>query len=260
MPFRVFLRHWWMALVLVALPVPVMAQTATGAPALPSWTLIPEDFSTVVCPDRATSSAMFASHIVATGNSFDTDRFMSGLRATGCEQTGGPITIVEVLARRGFGPEGSFNYLHYRGRRPDGAEVFGMVHEEGFINAPRTGLERRLQVYAPQRGVLDMTTLNAMIDGRGYRCASPGAANAVTRRVSSLPRRNGAVMLRPADVQRLLRTHGCSRLRTGRFTPEAITGDISYRTGAEGFESMMSLTATGPDGRPAGLIILSVGD
>jgi len=223
---------------------PLLAQTER----LPRRTDIPDDFSTVVCGNETQARVMFAQHYVSDGRYVDSQRLVDGLKLAGCEQTVGPIRIVAVLQRRQLeqGPGGT--YMLYRGQRPDGGVVFGIIHEGGNDNHPRTALERWYQDYAPG-GVLTATRG----ESQTYVCPTPLAAQRVVAAIPPMRNRGGANPQQLTAKRAALKAQRCT-LAVGQFRVTAVHRSAYVSRGFEAGENWTAVTATNAQGRVVGLL------
>lgn len=238
-----------------ALAVLLVAVGATGVSLaqplplpLPAKTDIPEDFSTVICPDEPAARRMLRNHHVEGRSWFDSPTFMRGLELTGCKQLSGPLQIKRVLDRKTLRSGPSNSYILYEATRPDGGIVYGTVHEEGNNRHPRTPLDRWFQTHAPVGWLQAKRGLR-----KTYVCQDPQAAKKVVAAIPPLRERgvNNPHRIRARDAA--IRTSGCTRTY-GRFRIAALHDSIFISTGYEAGESWTALTATDPRGRIVGLL------
>lgn len=235
----------WIALLLSAVSAPLLAQGLS----LPERRDIPEDYSAVICPNEAAASRMLRDfHAESQYRSLDTPKFMEGLKATGCEQHGGPLEIDAVLDRRPIGDGRDGPFIAFKAHRPDGTIVFGTVDEAGNNRHPRTELERWAQLHAPegvlQAGANDLPT---------YRCASPKAAQAVVAAIPQPGRPGVANPKLSAAFKTAIKAQGCS-LAMGKFRVTEIHDSAFISLGFEEGEEWTALTATDASGATVGLV------
>lgn len=212
---------------------------------LPARTDIPADFSTVICPGEAAAATMLRDHYAPAGNRYDIRTFMAGLKATGCVQASGPITIERVQARRRFPDE---TVLFYAGRRPGGQAVFGHVWEEGFVRHPRNHFERWLDLHAKDGKVPKFA--------KGVEIHVCPTVKAAQRVVAAIPPVHEPGVNNPHQVKALksgLRRHGC-KPGAGPFTVSAVHKSTFISRGNEAGEEWASLTATNTRGENLGLV------
>ena len=215
---------------------------------LPTKTDIPSDYSTVICPTRDAAQAMLGNHYVPDKNWFDGPIFFSGLKATGCNQESGPLRIVSVLGRKSIqaGPSGI--YLFYQAVRPNGETVYGVVHESGNNNHPRTPFERWLQTYAPG-GMLKILAA----EKRAYICKNPAVA---MKFVSSIPTATLKGVTKAKQLQAkaiALKSNGCA-YASGNYHVTAVHNETYINLGFEASEVWTAITARDARGQVVGLV------
>lgn len=227
---------------------------------LPEHTDIPEDYSTVICPDRSAAERMLTEfYAVAPAPRNHTHiipLFFEGLEATGCVQNGplkvGTITIETVLMRRSFdkadGPE---QVIAFQGVNGEGASLVGIVDETGNNAFPRSPLERWLQTHADG----DMLTVPV---GAGYVpptyiCPSLSAANASVAAIPSYETENVDEFIATTAFETALAANGCSRTE-GRYRITALGEDGVILCGYECAAVWTALEAETTGGETVGLI------
>jgi hypothetical protein len=222
---------------------------AQGEP-LPQRTDIREDFSTVICPSEAQARRMLREFYVPGGPWFDGQTFMRGLGITGCQQLSGPLEIREVVERKQVVDTPTSVYLMYRATRPDGASVFGIVHEAGNNRHPRTAEERWRQNYAPDGSVTANTDRRTT-----YQCPTPEAAMAV---IAAIPRlreneRGTKVSRQTRARDAALTANRCLRA-DGSYTVSKVHGGVFISLGYEAGQEWTALTVVDKQGRTVGLL------
>ncbi|MEM8696046.1 MAG: hypothetical protein AAGE05_08500 [Pseudomonadota bacterium] len=236
-----------------------MAFQTTPLP-LPERTDIPEDYSTVICPDRAAAERMLADfYAVAPAPRNHTHiipLFFEGLDATGCVQGGplkvGTITIETVLMRRSFDKaDGPGQVIAFQGVNAEGTPLVGIVDETGNNNFPRTPLERWLETYADG----DILTVRPGIGyvPPTYICPSLMAANASVAAIPNYETEATTEQAATAAFETALAANGCSRTE-GRYRITALGEDGVILCGYECAAHWTALEAETPDGRTIGLI------
>lgn len=211
---------------------------------LPAKTDVPDDLGGVVlCADDATSQRMYREYMI-DGNGttlIDFDAFFAGIKATGCVQSSGPITITRVDQRKKLN-DGS--YIRFVGVRPDGSPVYGIINEDANNRHPRTDLERWLYPRA-QNGVLTI----AAADKIGYVCATP----AIARKVVTAVPENGPSKKQQAAFKKALAANRCATAN-GKYSVKAVFESRWIDLGFEAGEEWTALTATNTNGKEIGLI------
>lgn len=227
-----------------------IAPPASASEPLPEKRDIPADYSTVICPNEASARALIADYYRLNDKAtFDIYRFFDGLKATGCEQSGGPIDIEEVLARRQIGVA---HHILYRGIRPTGDTVFGLVDEEGNNRTPRNALERWIETYATG-GFLNPSPQRSPAQKPTYLCPSPQAAQNVIAAIPAATER-GVLNARQLKAKlAALRASGCT-IAAGRYEVTAVHSSVFVSLGNEAGETWTALTAVDDRGHVVGLL------
>jgi hypothetical protein len=225
---------------------------------LPRRPDIPENFSTVICPDEASARQMLNEFHIRGAQSFDTSVFMIGLRRTGCDQKSGPIRITQVLQRKTVVPGQTESvYVLYRGERPDGSVVFGVIHEFGNDTFPRTPQERWLRNNA-RDGVVQAGANRR----RTYVCETPGQARGVIAAIPAIrdsERGREATRLLAARDRALRQEPGCRPVRDARYRVVDSHERAFISLGPDAGEEWTALTVTDSSGRTRGLLYDSGG-
>lgn len=223
---------------------------------LPARTDVPEDFSMVHCPDETATRTMLRDYYVKDNDWIDIPIFFKGLEATGCKQLSGPVTIVEVLERKSFraGPSGVHVAFRSVGSSGDlnGRQIFGIVHEFGNDQHPRTPFDRWKKTHAPDGAVTAKPT-----EKRVYVCPTPKAAMNV---VSSIPPVRNKGVNQPLQLrakEAAIKANRC-RWATGRYEVTALHTEVFISLGYESGEHWHALTAIDADGRLVGILHDSV--
>jgi hypothetical protein len=231
------------------LAMTIMKAAAEVEP-LPQRTDIPADYSTVICPAEPQARRMLREFYVAGGQWFNGQVFMSGLDITGCRQLGGPLQIREVLERKRVVDTETGIYLMYRAVRPDGASVFGIVHESGNNRHPRNPEERWRQTNAPEGHVIANTDKRTT-----YVCPTPEAAMAV---VAAIPRlrenERGTKVSRQARARDTALTASRCIRADGTYTVSKVHNSVFISLGYEAGQEWTALTVIDRQGRTVGLL------
>jgi hypothetical protein len=233
----------------VALPNPAQAQQEL----LPRRPDVAENFSTVICPDEAAARRMLDEFHVPGSGWFDTSLFMRGLGQTRCEQKGGPVRITTVLQRKTLVP-GQIEsvYVLYRGERPDGSPVFGIVHEYGNDTFPRTPEERWMK----------FNTKNGMVQAgqnrrKTYVCETAQQARRVVAAIPAIrgsERGKNATRLIAARDKALEQERGCRLVSGSQYRVVAIHEKAFISLGPDAGEEWTALSVTDSTGRTLGLL------
>jgi hypothetical protein len=224
--------------------------------ALPERTDIAAGFSTKICPDRAAAERLLADFYAPNRppiNLIDIPLFMRGLGETGCEQRSGPVVILEVLARRTLDlGSSSETHIAYRGRRPDGSEVWGVVDESWNNRIPRSPLEAFVQSYTNE-GWLPVRGDSPAGAARLLACPSAAAARAV---VAAIPEpRAGSERRSRRAFDRAIRAHRCTPTRPGSsFRVTTVHRSNWIDCGRECTTNWTPLTARTRQGLEVGLL------
>ena len=219
---------------------------------MPTRTDVSEDFSMVHCPNETATRTMLRDYYVKDKDWIDIPTFFNGLEATGCKQLSGPVTIVEVLERKSFraGPSGVHVAFRSIGSGADlnGIQIFGIVHEFGNNQHPRTPLDRWKQTHAP-----DGVVTAKPAEKRVYVCPTSKAAINV---VASIPPVRKKGVIQPLQIRvknAAIKTNRCS-WASGRYWVTALHTAVFISLGNEAGEYWHALTATDARGTPVGLL------
>jgi hypothetical protein len=220
---------------------------------LPRRADISEGFSTVICPDEAAARRMFDEFHVPGEQWLDTSAFMRGLRQTGCDQKSGPVRIAAVLQRKTMVPgQTESNYILYRGERPDGSVLFGIVHEFGNDTFPRTPEERWLRLHARNGMVVAGTNRR-----KTYVCATPEQARRVVAAIPAIrdsERGKAATRLMAARDKALQQESGCRPVNGTVYRVVRVHAKAFISLGPDAGEEWTALTVTDSVGRTVGLL------
>lgn len=228
---------------------------ATSEP-LPEHVDIPNEHSTVICPDQAAAQMMLNQYYrvqpAPNNHTIDIEHFFAGLRATGCSQDAerkGVVTILSAKSRATVElADGTERLLRYEGRDETGKVIAGIVSEDGNNSFPRTDLARWLSE----------RTSNGWLDARAgeeasifYRCKTPEAAKSV---VSSM---KGMEQAKETDFSKKLARSaaqlGC-RQATDRYQVTALLETAGNECGFECYIDLTALAAIDRSGLQVGLI------
>jgi hypothetical protein len=223
---------------------------------LPEHVDIPNEHSTVICPNQAAAQTMLDQYYrvqpAPNNHTIDIEHFFTGLRATGCTQDGERKGVVTILAAKSRTTVelagGSERLLRYEGRDETGKIIAGIVSEDGNNSFPRTDLARWLSE----------RTSNGWLDARGgqeasifYRCKTPEAAKSV---VSGM---KGMEQAKETDFSKKLARsaaqYGCSQA-TDRYQVTALLETAGNECGFECYIDLTALAALDRSGLPVGLI------
>ncbi len=227
----------------------VMHMAAPGTPAipLPAKTDVPADMGGVVlCADDPTARRMYETYFVDKPGStlINLDAFFAGLKATGCTQTSGPLTISRVDQRKKLA-DGS--YIRFAGLTPDGKPVYGILNEDANNRFPRTDLERWLE-NRMQNGIINM----AEYDRTVYRCPSVQSARAV---VTAIPEGEKVSSNRQVKaLKNTLKKQKCGKISIGKFTVKAVHESRWIIYGEEDAQEFTALTVIDENGKTVGLV------
>ncbi len=234
----------------------MLGSNALALEALPIRTDISENFSTVLCPTDAAAKRMLQAFYVPGEQWFDSKTFFEGLAATGCEQKGGPIRIVQVIERKTLrSGESASVYLRYRGvddvSKPSKV-FFGILHEDGNNRHPRTPLQQWMQTYAND-GVVEADAAGKSNTGKLiYRCASLAIAQKVLQAIPKAQK--GAISSAQSKAKdAALKAHQCGLAR-GKFAVVALHEMAYILLGDEAAESWRAIQALDESGRFVGLL------
>ncbi len=219
---------------------------------LPIRTDVPEDYSMVHCPNEPATRTMLRNYYVTDNKGFLGPTFFKGLEATGCEQQSGPVTIVEVLERISMGSEPSDTYVAFRsigtGGALKGKQIFGIVHEAGNNQHPRTALDRWKRMHAPN-GVVNASPA----DKRVYICPTPKAAMNVVAAIPPVRQKGVNQPLQVRAKEAAVKANRCG-WATGRFRVTAVHNSAFISLGYEVGEHWTALTATDARGKSVGIL------
>jgi hypothetical protein len=223
---------------------------------LPQQRDIPDNFSTKLCPDRAAAERLLSDFYASNdpaNNLIDIPLFMRGLAETGCEQLSGPIEIQEVIARRtldlGWSVE---THIAYRGVRPDGSVVWGVVDETWNDRLPRTPLEAFVQQLT-DGGWLPSAAEWAADATQILVCPGPAEARAV---IAAMPDPlNSSESSQRRGFERARRANRCAPApANGRYRVTAVFETNSVGCGYECGTSWTAVAAETPAGLSVGLL------
>jgi hypothetical protein len=232
-------------------PMPTTAQNApaTAALPLPAKTDIPADLGgVVICPNEATAMQFYRDYFKnGSGTMIDIDLFFTGIKATGCIQGGGPMTIISVQERKKL-VDGS--YIRFVGTLPGGKSAFAIVNENSVISMPRTDLERwQRTYYTGDKLTVDATPKNA----HAYLCATPDIARKFVKSIPDYIQKGITKSMQLRAKNRAIKTYKCS-LAKGDFSVTAVheirTIDIAFEVA----EDWTALTAIDAQGRTIGIV------
>jgi hypothetical protein len=221
----------------------LLLQSAPAIP-LPAKTDIPEDKGgVVICATDAAAQRMYRDYMVDRSDStmIDLDMFFAGIKATGCVQTSGPITITRVDQRKKL-KDGS--YIRFAGLRPDKSPVYGIVNEDDNNRHPRSDLERWLDPRS-ENGSLTL----AAADRRGCVCATPAIARKV---VLAIPEKVSKAR-QLAAFKKAIAANRCATAN-GTYRITAVHESRWIELGFEAGEDWTALTATNAKGGVIGLV------
>ncbi len=172
-------RHAIFGAIILAVATPAISMRTEIPPSqyMPTKTDIPDDLGGVTtCADAVATAAMFDNYFQnGTGTMKDIDLYFTGLKATNCVQTSGPMTILRVYDRKKL-VDGS--YILFEGKLPDGKIITAIVNENSVNTHPRTELERWKREHNPD-GKLQTKDFYRP----AYRCPSADAARNVVRAI-----------------------------------------------------------------------------
>lgn len=221
---------------------------------LPQKRDIPANFSTIICPSR-TAAERFLKEFYAVPdppfNMIDIPLLFRGLAVTGCEQRSGPVEISEVLGRRTLDLGYSENtYVAYRGTRPGGLEVFGLVDETWNDRLPRSPLEAFHQAWT-EEGWLSAGRSEYGAEKLVLVCAGPQQARDTIRSLADQARASDKAQ--NTAFRRAARRHGC-RSSPDRFRVSEVHESSWIGCGEECAVEWTSLTGNDEAGRQVGLL------
>ncbi len=235
----------------------MLAAGATPEP-LPDHIDIPDEFSTVICPDQQSAKTMLDQyHSVKpapNNHMLDIPLFFAGLNATGCAQNGparkGVVTIKSVQQRKKLDLAGDDGrYIRYSGTDAAGNAVIGIVHEDANNGYPRTPLAEWLSERAVN-GWLD-----ASFDGASnfifYRCDTPAKANAAVTATKGLE--NAKLAVFEQKLAKAAAQQGCRRAND-RYQVTALLSTSGNDCGHECYVDLTAIAATDRSGLTVGLI------
>jgi hypothetical protein len=231
--------------------LPVSAFAMHAEPSVQHKMDIPDGFSAVLCPSEASALRMMNDfHVGKANGHVDTDRFLEGLRMTGCEQSGGPIVIEAFTATRKIAEIPEADYAVYRGRDSSGRQVFGVTDRYLNDRYPRNPWERWLYIHSDERsGYIDMSKS----ENPGYVCPTPEAAQKVIAAIPPLKVRGGANPDQVKAKNAALKANRCSSAKA-RYQILAKHGEVFISLGYEAGEEWTALTAKHPVGKIVGLL------
>lgn len=223
---------------------------------MPQKTDVPNDLSTVICPNEAAARRMLNDFysVKPAPNNYNTngDAFFAGLRATGCRQdsphSNVPITIRSVLARKTVKlARESETYMLYRGVNAKGVAVVGIVNETVNNKHPRTDYERWLATWAPD-GRLEVSAEQG--SDPVYLCPSVTAARLTVRAIPV----KGNGQAKNTAFANARKANGCRRAAPGVYRVTARYEHREILCGYECSDDWNALAATDPRGRAVALI------
>ncbi len=232
-----------------ALVIASLHAAPARAEPLPRQRDIPQELSTVICPDPGATERLIGEYYrVNADGIFDTYHFFDGLTETGCLQGSGPLTIEDVLSRKVLQNGAAGSYMAYQGRRPDGSVVFGIVDEVVNDTHPRTAFGQWMELHAPSGRLV-----NHEGGGKLYQCLSPEAAAEVIRAIPPLREQGAANPEQEQARDRAFAENGCVLAR-GEFRITSVGASAFISTGPEAGEDWTALEATDEQGRKVGLV------
>ena len=217
----------------------LLAFAGAQAAAVPDYVgaVVPETHSVVICPSASAAGRMLVYYYRPGPFIIETERFFEGLRATGCTQEAGPVTVRRVRQMRVFtfpSSDQPQTHIRFEGETADGAPVHAIVDVEAF--RVRTPLEEFLLIQGSD-GVL-------ALDENSWRCPTPDAARAVLRGVPD----DRPEAERQATFARLVRDQGCAPAQ-GEFRIvdafESIGFDDDYE--GHGYRALAAVQGDGPE-------------
>ncbi len=232
----------------------VVAASGAGEP-LPAKIDIPNDFSTIICPDEAAARTMLDRYHgvqpAPRNHVIDTSLFFEGLKATGCTQNSpeaaSTITIQGVVARRTLAlAGGNESYIVYRGVNAAGAALVGIVDETGNDKHPRTDFERWLSEFIPD-GRLDYAPGDMSVV---YACPTVDGARAAVRAIPA----KGGDKAQNAAFAKARAANGCIQAAAGRYRIGARHEERNIACGFECEDVWNALAAIDARDRAVGLI------
>ena len=228
---------------------------ATPEP-LPEHVDIPNEHSTVICPNQAAAQTMLNQYYrvqpAPNNHTIDIEHFFAGLRATGCSQDAerkGVVTILSAKSRATVElAGGTERILRYEGRDEAGKAIAGIVSEDGNNSFPRTDLARWLS---------DRTS-NGWLDARDaqtvttfYRCKTPEAAKSVVSGMKGMEQAKETEFSK--KLARSAAQQGC-RQATDRYQVTALLETAGNECGFECYIDLTALAAVDRSGLQVGLI------
>lgn len=228
---------------------------ATSEP-LPEHVDIPNEHSTVICPNQAAAQTMLNQYYrvqpAPNNHTIDIEHFFAGLRATGCSQDAerkGVVTILSAKSRATVElAGGTERMLRYEGRDEAGKVIAGIVSEDGNNSFPRTDLARWLS---------DRTS-NGWLDARDaqtvttfYRCKTPEAAKSVVSGMKGMEQAKETEFSK--KLARSAAQQGC-RQATDRYQVTALLETAGNECGFECYIDLTALAAIDRSGLQVGLI------
>ena len=236
--------------------LPIFFALQSAAQPLPEHADIPEQHSTVICPDQKSADAMMAGYYrvnpAPNNHTIDVDHFFEGLRATGCSQDGereGVITIRSVKARLEIALADSIERMvQYEGVDQSGRKIIGIVDEVSNNGYPRTELAEWLSVRS-ENGWLDAGSGDA--PQIFYRCAAPDQAKAVVSALKGMEKATEQAF--QAKLEKAAATQGC-RKASDRYMVTALLESAGNECGFECYIDVTALTAIDRSGMQVGLI------
>jgi hypothetical protein len=236
-------------LTVLIIEIAMLQPSSAHSEALPEQRDIPEELSTVICPDLASTRFLMDKYYRVNGNGiFDIYYFFDGLAATGCEPGSGPLRVEEVLSRKVLLDGRAGRYMAYKALRPGGDTVFGIVNEVLNDTHPRTAFGQWMQLHAPSDRLV-----NHPGGGKLYQCQSPDAARQVIRVIPPVAVKGAANPEQDQARDQAFADHGCA-LAHGEFTITAVGASAFISTGPEAGEDWTALEATDANGQVVGLV------
>ncbi|MBC7985593.1 MAG: hypothetical protein H7X93_02840 [Sphingomonadaceae bacterium] len=237
----------------------LFGQAAAGELPLPEATDIPEDYSTVICPDAEAARRMLTDYYRTPPNGglmIDIPLFFDGLEATRCVQGGplkvGTITIEQVLSRveLQFGDGGTSTYILFRGHNGNRAALTGIVDETANNAHPRTPFERWVRDQTSD-GYLPPNHSWDNVGDRLFRCPSVGAAR---RAIAAIAGAGESQAARDTAFAAALDEQTCVRWTNGRYRVTAVYEEVFINCGHECESVWVALDAEDETGASVGLL------
>lgn len=223
---------------------------------LPEHVDIPNEHSTVICPNQAAAQTMLDQYYrvqpAPNNHTIDIEHFFAGLRATGCAQDTerkGVVTITSAKSRATVElAGGSERLLRYEGRDETGKIIAGIVSEDGNNSFPRTDLARWLSV----------RTSDGWLDARSdqstsifYRCNSPEMAKTIVSGMKGMEKAKEEAFTK--QLAKAAAQKGCRRA-TDRYLVTALLESAGNECGFECYIDLAALSALDRSGMQVGLI------